>query len=784
MRELNQGRDRASGVWAFTLGLAWISIFYGTVLVAPNDFLFSAAGDGIKNYYTFVYSIRHLAVFEAFDGMNYPFGERSIYTDNHPILAFVLQSMSRIHPVFSETAVGILNVLILFSIPLSAAVLNSLYSGLGLKAKYSVLAALATAVLAPQIHRWTGHLSLSHAWYIPVGLLLLMRWEQGRRRVSNALGLSLWVGFGLLIHPYFGMMMALFVLSYAFLRWFEGDLHPRLMERTASFGLLASAILPVLAFSLTLSVTETHSHRTDRPWGIKSHMAEPETVFLPTHRPLRELGRWFDRDMDQIWEGWAYVGFFGALFSAFMLIRWLWFGVLSRWFDKTRKASRPAIIEDRFVKLALGSSVLVLLWSMAIPLRWLPDSWVDSLGPIRQFRALGRFAWVFYYVILLAMFHTLCGVRVYSMRAVRTAMAFFVPLFMILESVEYHIVTSKEMVRSPNVFSDSRRDSNWTKLVDRLDTRAFQAILPLPFFHIGSENFERIGTTEGHRSAFVFSEALGLPMMGGSGSRTAILEAKAQVQWLSEPGYPRLLDEIFDDKRPLLMVCSPGELSPQETYYRNRSTLLGSAVGVELRSIDIEVFRSRTWADSLRTVYNELDSLGLRSGAWLVSDTSLKFVHRGFEERHHRAARMGIGAFEASKREFHQLAEIRASDFAAGEPIEASFWMFNGGAKEGQDRMLARVFWIESGPDFTERWLEPSIDPRQCQTIDGDWSRVVLRLIPQKQNAVYRLMFKGPDDDQGTVLIDELLIRPERLNLGRIEAGSGALWLNNHRVSR
>ena len=781
---MNQGRDRAASVWAFTLGLAWISLFYGKVLVAPNDFLFSADGDGIKNYYTFLYSIRHLFVFEAFDGMNYPYGERSIYTDNHPIFAFLLQLLSRMHPAFSDSAVGILNLLILFSIPLSAAVLQSLYSGVGLKSRYSVPAALATAVLAPQIHRWTGHLSLAHAWYIPVGLLFVMRWERGRKNLSVSLGLMLWVGLGLLIHPYLGMMLALFTLCYALLRWFETDLFPRPSERASSIWLAAFSLFPVLLFFATLSATETHTHRTDKPWGIKSHMAEPETVFLPTHRPLRELGRLFDPTMNQIWEGWAYVGFFAALFSALMLFRWLRLRALKSLSQSERKIAHPPLIEDRFVKLALGSSVLVLLWSMAIPLRWLPDAFVDALGPIRQFRALGRFAWVYFYVVQLALFHVLCGVRVYSMRAVRSAVAYFVPLFMILESIEYHQVTAKDLLRSPNVFSDEGRRPEWNRLVKSIKPEEFQAILPMPFFHIGSENFERIGSTEIHRAAFVFSHALGLPMMGGSGSRTALLEAKAQVQWMSEPGYPKLMQSVFEDPRPLLLICQTGAMSAQERYYRNRSRLIGEAEGLELRSAELEIFRSGEWADSLRSLGSDLQNQAFRNAEWWVSDTNLRFYSQGYEERHHPAARFGIGAFEGSKREFHQLAEIRAADFPEGEPIEASFWMFNGGAKDGQDRMLARVYWIESGPGFTERWLEPSTDPRQCQTIDGDWSRVVLSLVPEDRKAVYRLIFKGPDDDRGSFLIDELLIRPQRLQLGKVEKGTGTLWLNNHRISR
>ena len=785
IHRLRSQHGMAGGVLAFVLGLVWVSGFYSEVLLAPNDVLFSGQGDGIKNYYTYLYSIRHLQGFEAFDGMNYPFGERSLYTDNHPIVAWMLQRLNAAHPIFGLQAIGILNLLILFSIPLNCAVLQRLFQGLGLKTWLSVLAALGTAVLGPQIHRWTGHLSLAHAWYIPVALLLLMHWEHKGQSWFRLFGFALWIGFGLLIHPYLGMMAALVGLSYALVRWAGSAFEPRFRGIGPSAALAVFSLWPLLVFFAALSMTETHPHRTDRPWGIKSHMAEPETVFLPTHRPLRELGRMLDRDMDQVWEGWSYVGLCAVLFSLGMLVRW---GVVQlcslRKNRRQRFEAHAHALPDPFVRVLLGASVLVLLWAMAIPLRWLPDTWVDALGPLRQFRALGRFAWVFYYVLQLALFHALVGVPGSMQGRFRKFVTALVPALMITESLEYHWVKRQELVRSANVFDARQRSAEVNALLTQVSPGFHQALLPMPFFHIGSENFERLGGSEVHRWAFVVSEALGMPMMGGSGSRTALSEAKAQVQWMSEPLYPRLAQALIDDGRPLLMVCSGEPLSPQEQYYYNRSRPIDSAQGLELRSIDIGVFRSPEWGDSIRTRFRDFAGAEAIPGHWYASDSAAFFIHRSFDERHHPGGRSGMGAFEATRRELHQLADFKASQFPEGVAVEASVWIFNGGPKDGQDQLFGRLFWIESSPNFQERWLEPAVDPRQAQTLDGDWSRLSLTLRPERRDAVYRLMFKGPDDSRGTVLLDEVLVRPTTLDLGRIEPGTGALWFNNHRLGR
>ena len=88
-----------------TISLLFISIFYGKIIISPNDYIFSDKGDGIKNYYTYAYHIKHDKSYINFDGMNYPYGENFLYTDCHPLLANTLKLLSNITPFFKNYSV-------------------------------------------------------------------------------------------------------------------------------------------------------------------------------------------------------------------------------------------------------------------------------------------------------------------------------------------------------------------------------------------------------------------------------------------------------------------------------------------------------------------------------------------------------------------------------------------------------------------------------------------------------------------------------------------------------
>lgn len=72
-------------VWVLLILACGItSYFYGKMLLHPNEYVFKSTGDGLKNYYTYAYHIKHDTSATEVEAMNYPYGENFLYTDNHP----------------------------------------------------------------------------------------------------------------------------------------------------------------------------------------------------------------------------------------------------------------------------------------------------------------------------------------------------------------------------------------------------------------------------------------------------------------------------------------------------------------------------------------------------------------------------------------------------------------------------------------------------------------------------------------------------------------------------
>ena len=75
----------------------------------------SLPGDGIKNYYTYLYHAKFDSSFHEFSGMNYPYFEHVVYTDAHPLFSYLIGKLG-----LANYGIGILNSLMLLSYPIAS----------------------------------------------------------------------------------------------------------------------------------------------------------------------------------------------------------------------------------------------------------------------------------------------------------------------------------------------------------------------------------------------------------------------------------------------------------------------------------------------------------------------------------------------------------------------------------------------------------------------------------------------------------------------------------------
>ena len=192
--------------------------FYGKVLTHANTYLFNNSGDAIKNYYTYAFHIRQDSSFVNFRGMNYPYGEHFLYTDCHPVLADLFKGLASLHMVFDSYSIGLLNFIMLFSIFLTFIVCYYLLLEFSIYPWYSVLFSISITLLAPQLFRLEGHLSLSYSFAFPLSWLLLLK---ALRTGKKSYCIILFINnlFWLFIHAYLGMIIISFLIVFLVFRF-------------------------------------------------------------------------------------------------------------------------------------------------------------------------------------------------------------------------------------------------------------------------------------------------------------------------------------------------------------------------------------------------------------------------------------------------------------------------------------------------------------------------------------------------------------------------------------
>lgn len=94
-------------------------------------------------------------------------------------------------------------------------------------------------------------------------------------------------------------------------------------------------------------------------------------------------------------------------------------------------------------------------------------------------------------------------------------------------------------------------ENQWVRSVSPSD---FQAILPLPWFHVGSENIWIDGSEEGKETAMVASLKTGLPLAAAMLSRTSLSQTFMSHALLLEPLQRLELADYLPAEKPLLVL--------------------------------------------------------------------------------------------------------------------------------------------------------------------------------------------------------------------------------------
>ena len=167
----------------------FVCITHLKIIQNPDMFLVTG-GDGSKNYYTFLYHIQHDSSLLTFEGMNYPFGEHIVFTDNQPLLATVIKLLAQQFPVLKCYLIPIHNMALLLGWLLGAWGLFLSFRRLDISWYWAIMTTMALFLLQPQNDRMNGHFALAYP-LIPWLFYGWIRYWQGARPLKVSLFMAL-----------------------------------------------------------------------------------------------------------------------------------------------------------------------------------------------------------------------------------------------------------------------------------------------------------------------------------------------------------------------------------------------------------------------------------------------------------------------------------------------------------------------------------------------------------------------------------------------------------------
>lgn len=153
--------------------------FFYPILGSLNTSMMTLCCDGIKNYYGYLYFIQYDHG-THFTGMNYPFGENILFTDNMPALAWSIAQLKAWFPGIVKYSLVLMHSTFLISYFLCSLYVFKILQLFKVKGLWAIGSAVFIAYFSPQFFRLTGHFSLALVCFFPMVIYWIMQYERSK----------------------------------------------------------------------------------------------------------------------------------------------------------------------------------------------------------------------------------------------------------------------------------------------------------------------------------------------------------------------------------------------------------------------------------------------------------------------------------------------------------------------------------------------------------------------------------------------------------------------------
>lgn len=605
MVELGKRKELSVQIALFISSLGIYVYHFHSIFFRFNTVLSSVTLDSIKNYYTFLYHIKNDTSWLAFSGMNYPFSEHAVYSDCQPGLGLLLKAMPFLH----NHLIGVLHLLLFFSFIVSPLILYSVMRRTGAGQMYSFLVSLAIGLLSPQFLKINaGHHALAYGFMIPLSIYLQQLVLDKSVKNRFVLLLTLYHLFVFSIHPYMGLVLCLFSGLTGLGNWLINEK----VKLSKLWPIVLTSLLPILTFSLMMKLTDSHTGRTSEPYGTEVMIESPSSLIAPDFGPFKTSLEQLLPEKPAHFEGHSYLGIVSVVASLlfFLCLPFI----------------RKKIVLHDAVSIMFYASIVILFIAFGYHQKILKSLSISSAF-VNQFRAVSRFAWIFYFTLPLFVFTKLHEyLSAISIPArIRNSLLYGISIIyccvnLVESSAMFHLNESAYW-KFRNFFNSELLTSDEKNLLADLTNNRYQAILPLPYFHGGSEMYDRNGASASMAPSMLFSYHSGLPIYSVMMSRTSIHESEAVIDLFNLNHIDRKILPFLNDK-PFLVLLTRDPLLPDEERLLKKINFTNSIDSLSIGTLSIEALKKPLQLDREAGLDISNDTLALNNHCIYIRGTN------------------------------------------------------------------------------------------------------------------------------------------------------------------
>lgn len=726
--------NNAFGLLTFLVATSVLFFFYAEVLLAPNDYLCAPDGDGIKNYYTYLYHAKYDASFSTFTGMNYPYNEHIVYTDAHPFLSWLIGALG-----LADYGIGILNILMLISYPIAALILFAILKHYNVSNWWALSAAVAIAFLSPQAYRILGHLSLSYIFAVPLMWWLLIQFYSSGKQVWSFLIVP-YLLFFFLTHPYLGIILAFLSLFF----WIVNGIAKKRSWKKVALNIGVQIALPFSLFRGYVWLTDEHLNRLSNPAGFFDYYASWKSLLVAHDGPLSGI---YSRLRINIgnWESWNYIGFPTLIFAL----------IIGGYLIKNRKSIHLKTWFRQELVLFFLAAYLVLLFSFCFPLKYSWLRWItESFGSLKQFRVLGRFAWVFYYVFTVA-----CAVGIYRIYQHNKNKIFpFLFLggivFYVLEFYPVHQRVASLVSREKNQFKIENVDPELREIIHQVNEGGYTSILFLPFQHMSSESIMILAAEEANKAALILSYHTNLPLINSISSRMSLDEAKKANNYFAPPFIEKQMTYDFLENEKIALIRNRDLLENYELKMVWESEEIYKNSIYTMFDFDHKKWNSKTHFNKI--LKREKRANQHNGNGWFSDTSNVWYYYESYNDLTDIDSDQilsGAGAYKGEKQGWNILLELTNKELKPADYV-LRFWYNLKVDRPDVSAIIEEAYLDEAKK--TE-WIS-SFDVKQPTLVVEDWALVELYFTVAPDMKTIKVMLTGRDSKYPFV-IDELLLQ-------------------------